>query len=186
NFQVLAQRGDVRFPAGTVQPLGHVEDDVRMREREFLREEFVGFETDDGTEETESLVDRIDGGWVVPFGIGVGRGTRVRLLVVCETYSHVKSEYETKEGCAREKRKKIRRRSYVVRLHLVVGDARGFLFVVGDVNLEIREQRACLPLEQPQHRDPHPPDLQFSALAATELQHRAPGARIAGNDDLHL
>src|SRR2546426_1737246 len=38
-----------------VEALGHVEDDVGMCEREFLREEFVGLESHDVAEETESL-----------------------------------------------------------------------------------------------------------------------------------
>src|SRR4029077_14579502 len=55
NVQVLAQRGDVRLAAGTVQPLRHVEHDVGTCERKLLRKEFVGFETDDVAEKTQRL-----------------------------------------------------------------------------------------------------------------------------------
>jgi hypothetical protein len=44
-----------------------------MREREFLREEFIGFEANDVTEETQSLLDRVDRRRIVPFSIGIGR-----------------------------------------------------------------------------------------------------------------
>src|SRR5438876_3807095 len=99
----------------------------------FFRKELVGFETNDVTEETQSQVDRIDGGWVIPFGVGVGRGARVGFLVVCETYSHVKPEYETTEGCARLF---VRRENFFAS-DFVVRDAPGFLFVVADVDLEV-------------------------------------------------
>src|SRR5437773_40359 len=97
------ERGDVRCTTGAVQPLGHVEDDVGTCERKFLREEFVGLESNHGAEETESLVGRIARRWVIPFCVGVRRVVCVRLFVVCETYSHSKSEYEMVSRCAREK-----------------------------------------------------------------------------------
>src|SRR2546430_15590182 len=68
----------------------------------------------------------------------------------------------------------------------MIRDARGFLFVVADVNLKIGKQRARFSLEHAQHRNRHAPDLQLRALAATQLEHRAPGARRAGDDELHL
>src|ERR1051325_1831178 len=68
--------------------------------------------------------------------------------------------------------------------NFVVDDARGFLFVVGDVDLEVGEQRAGFALQEPQHRDRHAPDFQLGSLAAAQLEHRAPGARVAGHDDL--
>src|SRR5262249_29690973 len=57
NVQVFAQRRDVRLAAGTVKSLRHVEDDVGMRERKFLRKEFIGFEALDVAEETQRLLD---------------------------------------------------------------------------------------------------------------------------------
>ncbi len=54
-----------------MESLGHVEDDVGARAGKFVGEEGVGFEPDDAAEETESPLDRIDGGWVVPFGVGI-------------------------------------------------------------------------------------------------------------------
>src|SRR3989449_2368881 len=47
----------------------------------------------------------------------------------------------------------------------VVGDARGFLFVVGDVDLEVGEQRGRFALQHAQARDRHPPDLELRAFA---------------------
>src|SRR3989337_854504 len=79
--------------ARAVEALGHVEDDVGAGEGKFLREERVGFEPDDPAEETEGLLHRADGGWVVPLGVRVGRGARFGFLVVCETDSHVVSGY---------------------------------------------------------------------------------------------
>src|SRR6266702_3569206 len=52
DVQVLAQRRHVRLAAGAVQALGHVEDNLGVCERKFLREEFVRFESNDVTEET--------------------------------------------------------------------------------------------------------------------------------------
>src|SRR5882672_10427865 len=68
----------------------------------------------------------------------------------------------------------------------VVCDARGLLFVVGDVNLEIRKERTTFALQQAQTPDRHATDLELRAFAAAQLEHRAPGARVAGDDDLHL
>ena len=76
-----------------MQSFGHVEHDVGTGERQFLREGFVGFESNDGAEETESLLDRIDGGWIIPFGVSIRRGIRVRLLIVCEAYSHSEKQH---------------------------------------------------------------------------------------------
>src|SRR5712675_1807259 len=50
--------------------------------------------------------------------------------------------------------------------HFVVGDARGLLFVVGDVDLEIGKQRTSFALQQSQTRDRHATDLELRALAA--------------------
>jgi hypothetical protein len=63
-----------------------------MRERKLLREEFIGFEANDVAEETESLLDRIDSGRIIPLGVSVRRGASVRLLIVCEAYSHSESK----------------------------------------------------------------------------------------------
>ena len=105
NVQVLAQRGDVRLATRPVQSLGHIEDDVGTGERKFLRQEFVGFETNDGAKETQSLIDRVDGRRVIPFCVGIRRGRHVGFLVVCETNPHVSAEYEMMYRYAREKRR---------------------------------------------------------------------------------
>src|SRR5213592_1837511 len=68
----------------------------------------------------------------------------------------------------------------------MIRDARGLLCVVRDIDLEIGKQRWRLALERAQTRDRHPADLELRALAAPELEHRAPGARVARHDDLHL
>src|SRR5579885_1583489 len=68
----------------------------------------------------------------------------------------------------------------------VVGGARGLVSVGGAVDLEVGEQRGRLALEHPQHRDREPADLELGALAGAQLEHRAPGARVARDDDLHL
>ena len=52
----------------------------------------------------------------------------------------------------------------------MVGDPRCFLFVVGDVDLEVGEQRRRFALEDAQTRDRHPPDLELGALAAAQLE----------------
>jgi hypothetical protein len=80
-----------------VEPFGHVEHQIRSGGGELLREELVGFETDDAAEETESLFHRSDGGGIVPLSERVvaavvfsgGRG--FGFFVVRETYSHVVS-----------------------------------------------------------------------------------------------
>ena len=89
---VLADRRNKRFPILAVQAFGDVEDEVGPGEGELLREGLIGFEPDDGAEETESLFHRGDGGWVVPLGERVvgtrrlfGRARGLRFFVVSET-----------------------------------------------------------------------------------------------------
>src|SRR5439155_17536279 len=68
----------------------------------------------------------------------------------------------------------------------MIRDARGLLFVVRDIDLEIGEQRGRFSRERAETRDRHAANLELRALAAAELEHRAPGARAARPDDLHL
>src|SRR2546430_11160901 len=70
--------------------------------------------------------------------------------------------------------------------HLVVGDARGVVTIVGDVDLEVAEQRGRLALQHAETRDRHPADLELGAFGGAQLEHRAPRARVPGDDDLHL
>ena len=98
DVQILADGGDERFAALTAQSFRHVEHQIGSLEVELLWEEWVGFETDHAAEETESLLHRGDGGWVVPLGervVGTRRlcrGVRgVRFFVVSETDAHVVS-----------------------------------------------------------------------------------------------
>src|SRR2546423_10792871 len=70
--------------------------------------------------------------------------------------------------------------------HLVIKNARSFALVVGGIDLEIGEERACFLLQKPQHPDRHAPDFELGALAAAQLEHRAPRARVPRDDDLHL
>src|SRR6266571_8122755 len=70
----------------------------------------------------------------------------------------------------------------VARLNFVIRDARGVAFVVGAVDLEIGEERARFVLQETQHRHSHAPDFELGALAAAQLEHRAPRARIPGDD----
>src|SRR5467141_3765330 len=115
NVQVLAQRGDVRLATGAVQSLRHVEDDVGTCERELLRKELVGFETDDVAEETQSLTDRVDGGRVIPFCVGVRCRAGVGFLVVCETNSHAKNRIRNDQQMRkRETTSNKRRRKKIV------------------------------------------------------------------------
>src|SRR5207245_11799168 len=93
-----AEGGAERFAALAAQSFRHVEHQIGSLEVERLWEEWVGFETDHAAEETESLLHRGDGGWVVPLGervVGTRRlcrGVRgVRFFVVSETVAHVVS-----------------------------------------------------------------------------------------------
>src|SRR6058998_913062 len=74
----------------------------------------------------------------------------------------------------------------VARLNFVIRDARGFAFVVGGVNLEIGEERARFFLQETQHRHSHATDFELGALAAAQLEHRAPRACVPRDDDLHF
>jgi len=80
-----------------VEPLRHVEDEIGACEDHLLRKELIGFEPDDGAEETERLLHRRDGRWVVPLGervagtVGFSVGRGIGFFVVCETDSHVVS-----------------------------------------------------------------------------------------------
>src|SRR2546422_7156050 len=49
-------------------------------------------------------------------------------------------------------------------------NARGFLSVVGDVDLEIGEQRARFLLEHAQHRERHPADFQLGPFATARSE----------------
>ena len=81
---------DIRGVMKAVDEIGPSEDD-------FLRKELIGFEADHIAEETESLLHRSDGGWLVPLcervagtvRFNVGRG--IGFFVVCETDAHVVS-----------------------------------------------------------------------------------------------
>src|SRR5882672_10931702 len=70
--------------------------------------------------------------------------------------------------------------------HLVVSDARGLVTIIADVRFEIGEQRDRLALQDAQTGDRHAPDLELGALAAAQLEHRAPGPRVRRDDDLHF
>ncbi len=92
DVQVLADRRNERFAILAVEPFGHVEHEVGPGEGELLREGPIGFEPDDGADETESLFHGSDRGWVVPFGERVvgtrrlfGRARGLGFFVVSET-----------------------------------------------------------------------------------------------------
>src|SRR6185369_2770855 len=95
----------------TTLALGHVEDEVGTRERQFLGKEGVGFEASDATEETKGLLHRADGGCVVPLGVLIGRGGGVEFLVVCETYSHS----DIRIGTANKMRNRRKQKKFVER-----------------------------------------------------------------------
>src|SRR5829696_6585907 len=69
---------------------------------------------------------------------------------------------------------------------LVIRDARRLAPVVRLVDLEVGEESGRLVLQDAEHRDGEPTDLQLGALARAELEHRAPGARVPRDDDLRL
>src|SRR6266566_2624624 len=111
----------------------------------------------------------------------------------------LKTEYEMMHRCARERRQKSssnivekNRRAepqyfFVRRLSdLMICDARSLRSVVGSVDLESGEERARFFLQQSQYADRHAPDFQLGPLAAAQLEHRAPRARVPRDDDLHL
>src|SRR2546430_13052891 len=68
----------------------------------------------------------------------------------------------------------------------MIRDACGLLSVVGEIDLKIGKQRGRFAHERAQTRDRHPADLELRALATSQLEHRAPGARVARHDDLHF
>src|SRR5258705_3593084 len=102
----------------------------------------------------------------------------------------LKTEYEMMHRCARERRQKSSNRTPYVFVRrfsdFVICDARSLGSVVGSVDLEIGEERARFFLQQPQYADRHAADLQLGPLAAAQLEHRAPRARVPRDDDLHL
>src|SRR3989441_8571636 len=70
--------------------------------------------------------------------------------------------------------------------NFVIRDARGLLLVVGEIDLKIGKQRGRFARKRAQARDRHPADLELRALATSQLEHRAPGTRVARHDDLHF
>src|SRR5439155_958637 len=59
----------------------------------------------------------------------------------------------------------------------MIRDARGLLFVVRDIDLEIGEQRGRFSRERAQTRDRHAANLELRALAAAELEREIPSIR---------
>ena len=68
----------------------------------------------------------------------------------------------------------------------VVRDPRRFSTILTRINLEIGKKSRRLLLEHSQDRHRHSPNLQLRALAAPQLEHRSPGARVRRDDDFRL
>src|SRR5256885_10405189 len=64
----------------------------------------------------------------------------------------------------------------------MIRDACGLLSVVGEIDLKIGKQRGRFAHERAQTRDRHPADLELRALATSQLEHRAPGARVRSEE----
>src|SRR5215218_9851185 len=69
---------------------------------------------------------------------------------------------------------------------LVIRDASRLTPIVGDVDLEVREEARRLVLKEAEHRDGESADLQLGTFARAQLEHRAPRPRVPGDDDLRL
>src|SRR5206468_12797196 len=87
------------------------------------------------------------------------------------------SDKIVKSKPSKESRRRNRRMRSVAS-NLVICDAGSLLLVVGGVDLEIGEQRSRLFLQNAKHRDRHPADFQLRTLAAAQLEHCAPCARV--------
>src|SRR5690242_1991312 len=108
--------------------------------------------------------------------------------VVCSVHS---TDARAQDRCHRSSSMKIRsrillRNDFFSRSDLMIPDPRRFATIFGEVDLEIREESGRLGAQQSQHRDRAATNLHLGALARSQLQHRPPCARIAGDDDLRL
>src|SRR5665213_3059643 len=69
---------------------------------------------------------------------------------------------------------------------LVIADSRRLAAIFGDVDLEVGEESRRFHLEKTQRQHCHSTNLELRSLAAAQLEHRAPGARVRRDDDFCL
>src|SRR5438552_14884504 len=65
----------------------------------------------------------------------------------------------------------------------VVGNSRRFGPIFGAIDLEVGKKCRSFPLKKTEDSNRAPSDLEFGAFARTQLEHRPPGAGVAGDDD---